>query len=328
VTWRSMINEMPECDADHPDYPAGYDQWLEKVMDEPWVRALEGMVKWTGVWIGTEERFFEELRMRVGREVASSPDFPSSAERLELYQSIAIDGFRDLGLEFWRYSDLSEEDLDDFDAPAWGPEAPILLFNGDAARPLDYWSTRVKLLKYWHPVPLAVLGLAASGQFAKSRDFEKVRKRTYTTRELGKALVKHYPDQDNVPKGFADAARPEGGRRSPARLRDHGGVRRDVRTLRARGPPVLPQTDEEVGTRPEGRGQDQDIPAEARRFPGMSEGKVGIATRRPTGRYRPRDTRTGTYSGTRCGSPGVTICGANGGAQNSNTGRDEYGYLG
>src|SRR5215213_1844696 len=114
---------MPECDPDHPFYPVGYEEWLERVMEEPWVHALEDMIKWTGVWVGTEERFFEELRMRAGREVASSPDFPSSVERLELYQSIAIDGFHARRLEFWHWrdSDLSEEDLDDFDAPEWGP---------------------------------------------------------------------------------------------------------------------------------------------------------------------------------------------------------------
>jgi hypothetical protein len=57
---------------------------------------------------------------------------------------------------------------------------------------------------------LAILGLAESRQFDKSPDFEKTRKRTYTTKELAKALVKHYPDYANLPKGFADATRPEG----------------------------------------------------------------------------------------------------------------------
>ena len=33
--WRSAIDEMPECDPDHPYYPVGYDEWLEKVMAEP-----------------------------------------------------------------------------------------------------------------------------------------------------------------------------------------------------------------------------------------------------------------------------------------------------
>ena len=42
---------MPGCDPDHPFYSVGYDEWLEKVMAEPWVRALEDMVKWTGMWV-------------------------------------------------------------------------------------------------------------------------------------------------------------------------------------------------------------------------------------------------------------------------------------
>ena len=36
------------------------------------------------MWVGAEKRFFEELRMRVGKEVGSSPDLPSSVERLKL----------------------------------------------------------------------------------------------------------------------------------------------------------------------------------------------------------------------------------------------------
>jgi hypothetical protein len=73
MTWRSAIDKMPECDPEHPFYPIGYEEWLEKVMDEPWVHALEDMIKWTGMWVGSEEGFFEELRMRGGKEVGSPP---------------------------------------------------------------------------------------------------------------------------------------------------------------------------------------------------------------------------------------------------------------
>jgi hypothetical protein len=65
MTWRSAIDEMPDLQYIRAFEPGStaYAEWLEKVMDEPWVRALEDMVKWTGVWVGTEEAFFEELRM-------------------------------------------------------------------------------------------------------------------------------------------------------------------------------------------------------------------------------------------------------------------------
>jgi len=206
VTWRSAIDEMPECDPDHPFYPVGYDQWLEKVMDEPWARALEAMVKWTGSWVGTEERFFEELRMRVGKEVASSPDFPSSAERLKVYQDIAVDGFIARRLEFWYWynADLSEEDLEGFDAPGWGPEAPILLFRDDAARRPDYWQAMCRLLARRDTLALAILMFTG-----KDGHFKKTRRWTGTTAELLKKLQKHDPGGLNgVPIPFANCFRP------------------------------------------------------------------------------------------------------------------------
>jgi hypothetical protein len=144
---------------------------------------LEDMVKWTGIWVGTEERFFEELRMRVGREVASSPDFPSSAEQLKLYQSIAIDGFFARPLQFLLHWDLSEEDLDDFDAPGWGPDAPILLFRGDAAHRPNYWQAMCKLLDRRDALALNVLMFTG-----KDRHFRKSRRWTGTTAELLKKL--------------------------------------------------------------------------------------------------------------------------------------------
>ena len=206
-TWRSAIDEMPECDPDHPFYPVGYEEWLQRVMDEPWVRALEDMVKWTGVWVGTEDRFVAELRMRVGTEVASSPDFPSSAEQLKLYQSIATDGFiarGARGLEFWHYPDFSEEDLDDFDAPTWGPEAPILLFRDDAARRPNYWQAMCKLLARRDALALAILMFTG-----KDGRFKKARRWTGTTAELLKKLQKHDPGGLNgIPIPIANCFRP------------------------------------------------------------------------------------------------------------------------
>jgi hypothetical protein len=206
TTWRSVIDEMPEYDPDHPFYPVGYEEWLETVMAEPWVRALEDMVRWTGVWLGTEERFFEELGTRVGREVASSPDFPSNTEQLKMYQSIAIDGFFARRLEFWswHHSDLSEEDLDDFDAPGWGPSSPMLLFRDDAGRRPNYWQAMCRLLARREALALAILMFTGKdGRFKKSRRW------TGTTAELLKKLVKYSPNGlDGPPMFFANCFRP------------------------------------------------------------------------------------------------------------------------
>jgi hypothetical protein len=213
MTWISAINDCPKFDDDHYDedqYYDQYDEWLEKVMVEPWVAALEDLIKWTRLWVGTEEQLIGELKMRAGKEVSASPDFPSSYEQLDEYIRTAIEGFQMKYLEVMHYRELTEEDLEDFDVPEWGPEAPIVVFQGDVAYPLDYWNTHVKLLEYWHPLPLAILRLAASRDFAKYVLPGQPRKRIYTTRELAKALRKHYPHYGTVPKGFADRARPEG----------------------------------------------------------------------------------------------------------------------
>jgi hypothetical protein len=266
VTWRSGINEMPECDADHPDYPAGYDKWLQKVMDEPWVHALEDMVKWTGVWVGTEEAFFRELRMRVGREVASSPDFPSSAERLKLYQSIATDGFHARRLEFWhwRLSDLCEEDLDDFNTPGWGPDAPVLLFRDDTARRPNYWQAMCRRLARKDALALAVLMFTG-----KDRHFKKSRRWTGTTAELLKKLQKHDPaGLDGVPVPIANCFRPR---------EEH---RYAVYTLFDTSPPIDPSSREDYIT----------FHRQMRRCAGvLEEWRIKVSKQRHTYSYTPSD---------------------------------------
>ena len=213
MTWRSAINDYPNFDdgqyVDEDQYYDQYYEWLEKVMSEPWVVALEQLIRWTKVWVGTEEDLLGELQLRVGKEVSASPDFPSNYEQLDEYIRIAIDGFQMKELEVMDYRELIEG-LEHFDVPGWGPEAPIVVYEGVAAYALDYWSTHVKLLEYWHPLPLAILRLAASKDFAKYCSPGEPRKRIYTTRELAKALRNHYPHYGTVPKGFADRARPEG----------------------------------------------------------------------------------------------------------------------
>ena len=204
MTWRSVINEMPECDQEHPFYPEGYDEWLEKVTAEPWFRALEDMVKWTGTWVGTEEQLFEELEMRAGNEAFASPDFPKDFERLTLYAQIARDGFAMKHIEFWHHRELTEEDLDHYDAPGWGPETPILLFRNRAADRRNYWRAMCRLLAYGEALPLAVLIFTS-----EDNHFRKFRKWTGTTTELTKKLREHNPNcSDGVPMFFANCFRP------------------------------------------------------------------------------------------------------------------------
>ena len=217
MTWRSAINEMPDLqyiETFEPD-STEYEEWLEKVTAEPWFLALEAMVKWTRAWVGTEEQLFEELEMRAGREVFASPDFPSDFERLTLYAQIARDGFAMKHIEFWHYSELTEEDLDHYDAPGWGPEAPILVFRDRAADRPNYYEAMCRLLARGDALPLAVL--IFTGEDAC---FRKLRRWTGTSVELTKKLQKHSPNSiGGVPMFFANCFRPREEHKSLPRYR-------------------------------------------------------------------------------------------------------------
>ncbi len=208
MTWKSEILSGPDpMEAPFPDSdfdPAEYEEWLERVMREPWVHALVGLVRWSGLWVGAEEALMLELKARAGREAAASEDFPSSLERLDRYMSIAEDGFHERDIGLLDYQELSEEDRDDFDVPGWGPDAPVLVCQGDAPYRPNFWVALRELLKYWHPVPVAVLTLTASREFAKER------RRSYTTENFARALRKHLLVMFNVPMVFLDMTRPEG----------------------------------------------------------------------------------------------------------------------
>jgi hypothetical protein len=199
MTWRSKFNTDP------PDDEEGYTKWLDAVMGEPWVTALFDLVRWDGVWVGTEEQLIKELKMRVGKVVRESEDFPTTFQQLMDYQGFAIDGFLSSGLGIFDYrEEFAAGDLDDFDVPGWGPEAPVLVKEGDAAYRPYYRDVQFELLKYWHPLPVGIFHLTASREFAKSR------RKTYTTKDLVKVLVKYFPTYRNVPRIALDFARPEG----------------------------------------------------------------------------------------------------------------------
>jgi hypothetical protein len=198
MTWRSAINSGPLEDEE------GYWEWVEQIIEEPWFLALEDLVKWTEIWVGTEAQLIEELRVRVGKEVSASPDFPSTLEQLEEYKAIAADGFcwKDVG--FLDFRGLTEEDLADFDVSGWGPETPVLVVQGDAAYRPDFWEAQFKLLKYWHPLPVGILMFTDSKKFPTERTWHG------TTRELSEKLLRHFPTHRNIPWLPLDRARPEG----------------------------------------------------------------------------------------------------------------------
>jgi hypothetical protein len=121
------------------------------------------------------------------------------------YQAYAIHGFLYSGLGVYNYhQELADGDLEDFDVPGWGPEAPVLVEAGDAAHRLYFTDTQFELLKYWHPFPVGIFHLTAG------REFSKTRTRTFATKELAKALVKYYPTYRNVRHLALKYACPEG----------------------------------------------------------------------------------------------------------------------
>jgi hypothetical protein len=197
TTWKSEIMTGPDM------YEEGYREWLEKVMDEPWARAVEDMVRWTGIWVGTEEELIAELKMRVGSEVAASPDFPSSLEILDWYFGIALDGFFLKSIGILDFRKLTEEDLEAFDVPGWGPEAPVIVYQGGAAHRPDYWGAMIRLLSYGDALPLAVLIFTG-----EDRTFRDSRKWTGTTTQLIDKLIQNTPELGPVPFYIANDFRP------------------------------------------------------------------------------------------------------------------------
>jgi hypothetical protein len=84
---------------------------------------------------------------------------------------IARDGFAMKHMEFWHHRQLTEEDLDHYDAPGWGPEAPILIYRDRAADRPDYYGAMCRLLARGDALPLAVL--IFTGEDLHCRKFTK-----------------------------------------------------------------------------------------------------------------------------------------------------------
>lgn len=187
--WKSVIWELPaEGDAQGAINPRYY-EWVEEVMNEPWFVALRDLVKWTGTWTGSEEELMQELRLRVNSEVWESEDFPSEMCKLMRYYLVIYRADPYTELDILDYREFNKEDLEDYDVPGWGPEAPILVNQSWAGvRPSYSWALYTLLDKYRSPLPLVVLGFTNGSKFTK-----KTRSWSGSTTELANALLGHYP---------------------------------------------------------------------------------------------------------------------------------------
>ena len=195
--WKSVIWDRPDEEDEQGAPNPRFDEWVEAVMNEPWFVALRDLVRWTGTWTGTEEELMKELRLRVNGEVWESEDFPSAPQELmEYYENIFFASSEvslgDEGVSLLDYREFKKKDLEDYDVPGWGPEAPILLSQVWAGGRPSYEQALYTLLdKYRSPLPLAVLGFTNGRKFTK-----KTRSWSGSTTELARALLGYYPWPD------------------------------------------------------------------------------------------------------------------------------------
>ncbi len=191
--WKSVIRDYPEeLDESGTEVNPLFFEWVEALVREPWLVALQDLVAWTKIWTGTEEELMEEIRFRVNREVCESEDFPSDFPEFREYYRIAwqeahLLSRAGLRLELFVYDEFTKEDLKEFYAPGWGPAAPILVERDQAARH-SYWFAMYKLVKYEEPLLMAFLIFTESTKFARGE-----RRWSGSTDELVDVLTTCYP---------------------------------------------------------------------------------------------------------------------------------------
>lgn len=190
--WKSVIRDYPEEQDEWGNLNPLYLEWVEALISEPWLVALQDLVRWTRIWTGTEEGLMEEIRSRVNQEVWESEDFPSDFPEFREFYRIAwqesrYSGRGGLGLELFRYDELTKKEREEFYAPGWGPEAPILVERDGAARhPYSY--TMFKLTKYQEPLLLAFMAFTNSTKFVRNQRWW-----SGSTEELAEVLYGNYP---------------------------------------------------------------------------------------------------------------------------------------
>lgn len=190
--WKSVIRDYPEEEDEWGINPL-FLEWVEALMREPWLVALQDLVRWTKIWTGTEEGLMEEIRSRVNQEVWESEDFPSDFPQFREFYRIAWQlafyiSRLGLGLELFRYDELTKKELKEFYAPGWGTAAPILVERDGAARPPKHIFAMVDLAKYQEPLLLAFLIFTDTAKFVRNQRWW-----SGSTEELVEVLLGCYP---------------------------------------------------------------------------------------------------------------------------------------
>jgi hypothetical protein len=193
--WKTVLHDEVEEVIYDPetgllDTNPRWTEWLETVMQESWFVALHNLVRWRGVWAGTEEDLAKEINLRVAPEIRESEDFPSTYQKLLEYYRGLFSCAPDVLPTLLDYREIEKDDLKHFDVPGWSPEAPIMIHRGGAATRPIYLNT-VYALMYRHRSPLS---LAIVEFTRESRKFTKT-EHTWsgTTGELAEHLLAHYP---------------------------------------------------------------------------------------------------------------------------------------
>lgn len=191
--------------------PEEFEEWRQEILSQSWVVALKGFAEQTRIWTGTGQQLMKELKLRAGREASESDEFPADIRTLLDYTTIALFALWDEELCVFDYRDFVEENgdfkkenLEEFDLPGWGPEAPILVEKDSAARRPSYHEAIFNvLLRHRRPLPLAALRFTYhSGKFRKNK-----RQWTGSTTELAGWLRAYYPGfKDNYPRDPIQAA--------------------------------------------------------------------------------------------------------------------------
>ncbi len=229
--WKSELRNCP--DLEYAMYRRGapskdYEAWVDRIEEEPWFVALRELVEHQGQWwVGTEQELIEQLKRRTGEEVSASEDFPSTLDRLKDYAWVAGEAFTRVDIDILDYELAKTYGTGGFDAPGWGPEAPILIFQDNSVLRPDYIWALGKVLERWDPFVLGLFLFASNERLGNGRWWEG------TTPEFVEALRWQRPDQDSVPDYISECFRPARSTSPLPEYEDPGEYARLMRPLSA-----------------------------------------------------------------------------------------------
>jgi hypothetical protein len=227
--WKSELRNCPNLE--YAMYRRGapskeYEEWVDRIAEEPWFIALIELVKHQGQWwVGTWQELIRQLRRRAGEEASACEDFPSTLDRLKDYAWVASDAFTRADIDFLDYELAEAYGTDEFDAPGWGPQAPVLIFRDNSVLRPDYIWTLGKVLERWDPFLLAVFLFVSNEGLGNGRCWEG------TTPQFVEALSRQRPDQESVPNYISKCFRPAG---SASPLPEYEDTEEEARLLRRR----------------------------------------------------------------------------------------------